>query len=328
MKIVIDPEFRDLIPPLAPQELEQLHKSIVASGCRDSLIVWKEEKILVDGHNRYAFCTEHGIEMNFIERRFTSRQSVKNFIILNQLGRRNVTPETASMLRAEYHASMSKGVGGNRGNQHTLPNLENQGLAEPSKTTAAIVAEQTGVSESTVEADVRLMKALDKLGIPRADYAAGKVRDAKGKKRSKASILTEAFPPKRKPEASSTPAPVEPDESEAAEDDEPEPLVVDGTKEPGVAMVYARTALDALNKIPAKDPMRSSAIEAVAEWVSVAESKPTTKERTTKWVPDDAERLWLLAKVELDKILPTDPSRERVLREVIDYCNDRISNKK
>lgn len=50
--------------------------------------------------------------------------------------------------------------------------------------------------------------------------------------------------------------------------------------------------------------------------------------RVPKWIPDDAGRLWLLAKTDLDKILPTDRSRERVLQEVIKYAQTRIDQNK
>jgi hypothetical protein len=257
MNIIIDPEFRDLIPPLAPQELEQLHSSIRDEGCRDPLVVWHEENTLVDGHNRYAFCTEHGIEMNFIERCFTSRQSVKNFIILNQLGRRNVDPDTASMLRGMLYNGAKKDQGGDHKSKDQSDTLINA---------AETIAQQTGVSAPTVKRDGKFAEALEKLGMTIAEFKAS------GK--SKKAIIAEAFPPKEKPKASPLPAPVDPDESEAAEEDELEPLVVDesrsemqGTAEPGVALVYARTALDALNKIPKRDPSRNQAISMIDEWV-------------------------------------------------------------
>ena len=50
--------------------------------------------------------------------------------------------------------------------------------------------------------------------------------------------------------------------------------------------------------------------------------------RMTKWVPNDANRLWRLAKLDLMKILPSDPSRERVLRKIVAYAKDRIASKK
>jgi hypothetical protein len=58
------------------------------------------------------------------------------------------------------------------------------------------------------------------------------------------------------------------------------------------------------------------------------EEKPEQRTRSPKWTPDDADRLWLLAKIDLDKILPTDKSRERVLEAVIKYAENRIQNNK
>lgn len=59
------------------------------------------------------------------------------------------------------------------------------------------------------------------------------------------------------------------------------------------------------------------------EPVVVDGTKPTMQ-RTPKWKPDDAERLWLLAKTDLDKILPSDVSRQRIMEEVIKYASNRI----
>ena len=36
--IQIDPEFQNLIPPLAPEEYAQLEANIRAEGCRDPLL--------------------------------------------------------------------------------------------------------------------------------------------------------------------------------------------------------------------------------------------------------------------------------------------------
>ncbi|MFB8797701.1 MAG: hypothetical protein U7126_26530 [Microcoleus sp.] len=57
----IDPDFQTLIPPLSAIEFAALKSSILEEGCRDPLVVWTEEKILIDGHNRYAICSAHGI---------------------------------------------------------------------------------------------------------------------------------------------------------------------------------------------------------------------------------------------------------------------------
>jgi hypothetical protein len=136
--IIIDPEFRDLIPPLAPQELEQLHNSLCGDGCLSPLIVWREEQILVDGHNRHAWLTKHDRPFDIKEMSFSNREEVRRFIILNQLGRRNVTPEAASMLRAQYAESMSKGRGGDHGMKKASkekPNCDSCSLVSESETT-------------------------------------------------------------------------------------------------------------------------------------------------------------------------------------------------
>ena len=86
----IDNEFRDLIPPLSEDEYSQLENNILSSNeCRDALITWRD--ILIDGHNRYQICHNHGIEFNTKEMQLDSREAVIMWIIDNQLGRRNLT---------------------------------------------------------------------------------------------------------------------------------------------------------------------------------------------------------------------------------------------
>lgn len=85
----IDPEFRDLIPPLSNEERGMLEDSIVKNGCDLPLIVW--DGVIVDGHNRYAICHEHSIPFAVSEKEFESRDDALLWIITNQLGRRNLT---------------------------------------------------------------------------------------------------------------------------------------------------------------------------------------------------------------------------------------------
>ena len=52
MDLKIDPEFAEKIPPLTPEEFEQLEANILAEGTvLNPLIVWNG--VIVDGHNRY-----------------------------------------------------------------------------------------------------------------------------------------------------------------------------------------------------------------------------------------------------------------------------------
>lgn len=88
MSIIIDPEFKSLIPPLSPAEYDGLEKSLVEEGCRDALILWGD--ILVDGHNRYEICIRHGIPFETVDRYFVSRDDAKLWMMQNQLARRNL----------------------------------------------------------------------------------------------------------------------------------------------------------------------------------------------------------------------------------------------
>ena len=86
--LTVDPEFRDLIPPLNEEELKLLEESLVADGCESPLIVWNG--VIIDGHNRYAICRKHDIPFSIQEKHFDSREEVMLWMLRNQLGRRNL----------------------------------------------------------------------------------------------------------------------------------------------------------------------------------------------------------------------------------------------
>lgn len=102
MSIIIDPEFRALIPPLTANEYKQLEKNILEESIRDALIVWPQpdgNDILVDGHNRFQIAAAHaGIRFNIKKMDFDSREDAKRWIILNQFGRRNLSAYDRSVL--------------------------------------------------------------------------------------------------------------------------------------------------------------------------------------------------------------------------------------
>tara|TARA_R110000868_G_scaffold59271_3_gene181966 strand:- start:7517 stop:8338 length:822 start_codon:yes stop_codon:yes gene_type:complete len=65
------------------------------------------------------------------------------------------------------------------------------------------------------------------------------------------------------------------------------------------------------------------------ESLKVTQSPPQTsgsdgRSKIPKWIPDDGERLWLLAKTDLDKILPSDKYREKVMNNLIKYATNRL----
>jgi len=88
-KIVIDAEFKALMPEITVSEYAELEKLILKDGCREPLSLWKN--ILIDGHNRYNICQEHNIKFSTVDIQLESREAVKIWMIRNQLGKRNLT---------------------------------------------------------------------------------------------------------------------------------------------------------------------------------------------------------------------------------------------
>ena len=95
-KLKINMEFKHLIRPLKEQEYLQLEANIISDGCRDAIITWKG--YIVDGHNRYKICTDHNIPFAVMEMDFECKEAAIAWICANQLGRRNITPETRKFL--------------------------------------------------------------------------------------------------------------------------------------------------------------------------------------------------------------------------------------
>ncbi|TFW15990.1 hypothetical protein [Duganella callida] len=90
MQIKINEELRSYIEPLTESEFQALESSILGEGCRDALVLWQD--VLVDGHNRYKICQEHGIPFKVTENTsFRNLEDVKLWMIDNNLGRRSIS---------------------------------------------------------------------------------------------------------------------------------------------------------------------------------------------------------------------------------------------
>jgi hypothetical protein len=90
MHIVVNEELKAYIDPLTPDEYEALERSLLAEGCRDSLVLWGD--VLVDGHNRYGICQKHHLPFHTVQNtRFQSMEDVHLWMIEQHLGRRSVS---------------------------------------------------------------------------------------------------------------------------------------------------------------------------------------------------------------------------------------------
>jgi hypothetical protein len=103
MQIKIKERFKYLIPPIGADEYAALTESIKAEGIRDLLIVWNG--YIVDGHNRYEIAKKLGYEDDEIKVSglcIEDEDEVCEWILHNQLGRRNLTDADKLKLASEY----------------------------------------------------------------------------------------------------------------------------------------------------------------------------------------------------------------------------------
>jgi len=159
-KLKIDDEFRNLIPAITPEEKSELEKSILAEGCRESLVIW--DGIILDGHNRFEICRQHKINFEIVSKEFKDRGQAKIWIISNQLSRRNLTPEQMSLLRGERYNLEKQSIGGQ------LP--KGGGQNDPPVKTAEKLAKEYGVSPATIKRDAKFAEAVDKLPPEEKQY--------------------------------------------------------------------------------------------------------------------------------------------------------------
>jgi DNA modification methylase len=89
MELKIKEEFKKLIPPLTPDEYKQLETNCIEEGIRDAIITWNG--YIIDGHNRYKIAQDWQLGYNTIEKDFESEEYVKEWMIINQFGRRNLS---------------------------------------------------------------------------------------------------------------------------------------------------------------------------------------------------------------------------------------------
>jgi phage N-6-adenine-methyltransferase len=159
--IRIDPEFRDWVMPLSQEEFSQLEANLLTEGCRDALIVWISDPVLqptlLDGHHRYAICKAHNLSYRIDYKIFPDREAAKNWIILNQIGRRNITPQQRAYLIGKIYRETKKEQGEHTGNQYTMERANNLPLPK----TAERIAEQFNVSHQTVKNAEKFADAVD-----------------------------------------------------------------------------------------------------------------------------------------------------------------------
>lgn len=161
MKLNIDPEFEEKIPPLTEEEFRQLENNILADGVViNPIIIWNG--IIVDGHNRFHIVEQHpGIKYTTHEKHFDDRYAVIAWICKNQLGRRNLTPEQKKYLIGKQYEAEKQRQGTN--NQYIQVKSESSqvGNFHFSEKTCDRIANENRISKNSVLRAEAFSKAVD-----------------------------------------------------------------------------------------------------------------------------------------------------------------------
>ena len=165
-ELKIDPELKDLLPPLIDDEYKQLEKNIVTNGFDRNFPIMEWHGYIVDGHNRYSICKKHNIDYVVGTLAYETKEQVMEWMLDIQLGRRNLSPIQRIAVAEKYrpiYEKMAKenlSTGGRNGGLTTqnkpLVNLPNPST---SVNTSEKLAQIAGVSEKTYRMGAKVLNS-------------------------------------------------------------------------------------------------------------------------------------------------------------------------
>lgn len=154
LKIKIDPEFKGFMRSTGEGKHDGLKEDIKRDGCRDPLVVWKGNRILLDGHHRLAICeelyaehSEDRFKPKITEVELPDKTSAKIWMVKNQLIRRNLDESQRAMLAVLLEKLYAKQAKDRQGARTDLdPNLDQSEFGR----SAEKAAKDMGVSHQSV----------------------------------------------------------------------------------------------------------------------------------------------------------------------------------
>lgn len=145
-------EFEILLPKNTEIVKEQLEKSILRYGVKDPLIITKinDRNLLIDGHHRLEIIIKHDLDFNCVFLDFKTKEEVKEWMIKNQMNKRNLNKAQNMFVIGCFYLSKIKDRSHNFKGEPTGNN------------TASEVAKIFSISESTVKNYADYAKLLSK----------------------------------------------------------------------------------------------------------------------------------------------------------------------
>lgn len=149
MDFKIDEEFKNLIPALSPDEFQMLEENCKDYRIRDALVVGvfpgSDGAVLIDGHNRYEIARKNNLSFETKRIDFPSREDAIDWVIRNQLGRRNIPKYVRGELILKLKPRIAEQA---KANQGTRTDISQNSVK--SHDTQKELAKLAGVSHDTI----------------------------------------------------------------------------------------------------------------------------------------------------------------------------------
>jgi flagellar biosynthesis regulator FlaF len=144
--IQIKEDFKKLIPPLTKDEFKQLEDNCLKEGIREKIITWNG--FVIDGHNRFEIATRWNLDYQTESKRFDNENDVKEWMINNQFGRRNLSNYQRSVLALELESVFSERAKEKERIRKSTSQISDESLPEIS--TKKELAKVANVSHDTI----------------------------------------------------------------------------------------------------------------------------------------------------------------------------------
>ena len=150
--IKIEERFSSIIPALSDDEYQQLEANCIKDGIRDPIVLW--DGVIIDGHNRYKIAQAHGLDYTTTSKEFASVDAVKEWMILHQFGRRNLSTYHRSLLALQLESLLAPAAAARQARKpNQAPATDNSVptiLSEQNPETRETLARVAGVGPATI----------------------------------------------------------------------------------------------------------------------------------------------------------------------------------
>lgn len=168
-ELKIDPELKNLLPPLTDEEYKQLEKNIVDNGFDRNFPIMEWHGYIADGHNRYSICKKNNIDPVIGTLAYDTKEEVMEWMLDIQLGRRNLSPIQRIAVTEKYRpiyekqALLNKQVAMQEARKNNDKNKSEQISVNLPKTdpinTSEKLANIAGVSEKTYRMGTKVLNS-------------------------------------------------------------------------------------------------------------------------------------------------------------------------